>query len=38
MPPVKNMQGYDGSHIFAAVGEVEFEVNRKNTQDMRAVN
>ena len=38
MPPVKDMKGYDGSHIFAAVSEMEFEVNRKQTLVMREVN
>ena len=38
MPPIKDMRDYDGSHIFAAVALMEFEVNRKQVIEARQNN
>ena len=38
MPPIKDMNDFDGSHIFAAVGLMEFEVNKKKALEMKMMN
>lgn len=38
MPPAKNMRDYDGSFIFAAMGSVEFELNKQQVLYYRDLN
>jgi hypothetical protein len=35
LPPVKDMRDYDGSYLFAAVAEMEFEVNKRQALYLR---